>query len=1008
MNKHSLIILSLIVCALSSFTSKELQANRKALAVTDLRVEYHHNPIGIDQLHPRFSWIIESNARNTVQTAYQLQVSTDPSFRTNRNVIWDTGMTSSDQSIQLPYAGPALQSAMRYYWRVRIRDNHNNTSAWSAIAHWEMGLLQPNDWKADWIQVPWQEDKTKPQPAHMLRHEFAVKGPIRSARAYATSMGLYEMEINGQKVGDQLFTPGWTSFNNRVQYQTFDVASMLKRGDNAIGVYLGDGWYRGFIGWGTQRNYYGETLAFLGQIVITYTDGTTDTIVSNNNWHAAKGPIDYSDIYKGEYYDARKEKKNWSMPGFDSRNWEKVKTTRLDNVVLIAPQAPPVKKIQELSPIAMLVTPQGDTVLDMGQNMIGHIRLKVSGPAGTKIVLRHAETLDKYGNFYTENLRSADQTNTYILKGEGLETWEPRFTFQGFRYLAVNGFPGDLTQKGTITGVVIHSDMAPTAHFESSHPLVNRLQHNTIWGQKGNFLDVPTDCPQRDERMGWTGDIQVFANTANINMQTAAFLTRWMGDVEADQFENGAVPHVVPNVLGPEAGGAAGWADAVTIVPWSLYNSFADTRILERYYPAMKSWVNYMKERAAQAGDPYVWDTNWHFGDWLAFATIDHPNYSGAYTQIDLIATAYFAWSARLTLDVAKMLGKTEDIQYFSQLYENVKTAFQKEFITPNGRLSSDTQTAYLLSLQYDLVPPDLRENAAAYLVKDVRSRGHLTTGFLGTPHLNHVLSEFGYAEDAYRLLMRESYPSWLYPVTMGATTIWERWDGIKPDSTFQSKGMNSFNHYAYGAIGEWLYREVAGIKNTEPGYKKIVIAPQPGGGLQHARAFQETPYGRVASAWNFEQDKFILTVTIPVNTQAEIILPFAKADQVSMGKAQEGKRENLPEVEQEENQARVKLGSGTYTFSYPIDSFPETSLPGEDKQNSPATLDKTTLMANLVAYGPSREILMAGLPTLMQSPWLSQVLGFPLERAMQVVPSNLRVTPTVLEQINQQLKQVK
>jgi alpha-L-rhamnosidase len=940
MTKTPTIVMAILMIsfAISGFTG---QATGADLKITGLKTEYHTNPIGIDQTGPRFFWVIESTEENTLQTAYHLQVSSGADFTRRENLTWDTGKAESSQSIHVEYSGRPLQSSTRYYWRVKTWDNHGNESDWSETSYFEMGLLSPTDWKAQWIESVWEEDKTTPQPAHMLRKEFNLRREIQSARIYTSSHGLYELEINGQRVGDHLFTPGWTSFNNRVQYQTYDITDLLKRGTNAIGVHLGDGWYRGFIGWGTQRNYYGETLAFIGQIVITYTNGRTDIIGTDNTWRSTTGPIRYSDIYNGEKYDARLEKPGWSIAGYNDRDWQRVRVANISKNKLIAPQAPPVMKIQELKPVEMLVTPEGDTVLDMGQNMIGWMKIRVNGPAGTSVKLRHAETLDKYGNFYTENLRSADQTNIYILKGEGTEKWEPRFTFQGFRYVAVSGWPGEINPDD-FTGVVIHSYMEPTGHFDCSHPMVNRLQHNIVWGQKGNFLDVPTDCPQRDERMGWTGDIQVFANTANINMNTASFLTRWLGDLEADQLENGAVTHVVPDVLNGGSG-AAGWADASTVVPWSLYQSFGDERVLARQYNSMKAWVNFMKERAATAGDPFVWDTDWHFGDWLSFATLSHPNYPGAYTDIDLIATAYFARSTSLTLEVARLLNKTEDVNYYSQLLQNVKASFQKEFLTPRGRLSSDTQTAYLLALRYDLLPKELRQRASEYLLRNVRSRGHLTTGFLGTPHLNHALSEFGYKEDAYNLLLRKEYPSWLYPVTMGATTIWERWDGIKTDSTFQSPSMNSFNHYAYGAIGEWLFREVAGIKNATPGYKQILIHPNPGGGLTHARAIQKTLYGRLSSEWAFEDGSFMLEVTVPANTTAQVVLPYAATVQVLMN----GISLNMANQRYAilEDNVIVYLGSGTYHFSYPSGQFPESALPGNDDTKD-VTFDRNSLVA--------------------------------------------------------------
>jgi len=656
------------------------------------------------------------------------------------------------------------------------------------------------------------------------------------------------MHINGKRVGDQVFAPGWTSYNKRLQYQTYDVTELLQRGENAVGVILGDGWYRGFIGFSGQRNRYGNRGALLAQIEILFQDGRRETIGTDGKWKSATGPILISEIYNGETYDARLEKAGWTQAGFSDGDWSGVKVVDLPKSVLIAPAGPPVRRIQEVKPVRVFTTPGGDTVADMGQNMVGWLRLKVQGPAGTTVVLHHAEVLDKQGNFYTDNLRAAMQTVKYTLKGGGPEVLEPHFTFQGFRFVKVEGYPGELTTD-SLTGIVIHSDMARSSEFETSSPLINQLQHNIIWGQKGNFLDVPTDCPQRDERLGWTGDAQVFSRTAAFNMDVATFFTKWLKDMAADQYENGSVPHVIPDILtrpnGPAAGSAA-WADAAVIIPWTTYLSYGDRRILEQQYPSMAKWVDYERRRA---GDDYIWDGDPHFGDWLAFATT-RSDYPGATTGKDLIATAFFAHSTDLLQRTAIILGKQEDAARYAELFEKIKAAFRKEFVTDTGRVGENTQTAYALALQFDLLPENLRPAAAERLVRDVRERKHLTTGFVGTPYLCHVLSRFGYLGEAYMLLNRDQYPSWLYPVKQGATTIWERWDGQKPDGTFQDKGMNSFNHYAYGAIGEWMYRVMAGIEidPAEPGYKHILIQPQPGGGLTYAKASFDSMYGRVAS----------------------------------------------------------------------------------------------------------------------------------------------------------------
>jgi alpha-L-rhamnosidase len=886
------------------------------LTISNPRCEYKSSPVGIDILEPRLSWELVSSERGTLQTAYQIRVATSEENLAKNKVLWDSGKQASDASIQVVYQGPALQTGGRYYWQVRVTDNLSRTSDWSAPAFWEMGLLHDADWQARWITPDLQEDTSKSNPVPMLRREFQVKKDVVSARLYASAMGLYQLELNGKRVGDQYFTPGWTAYDFRYQYQTYDITSDLKPGVNCLGALLGDGWFRGNMTWGNKRNSYGTRLGLLAQLVITYKDGKKQIVSTDENWKATTSPILLSDIYDGETYDARLESTGWSTAGYDDKDWKGVSPLDPPKAKLVAPAGPPVREIQELKPSKILKTPAGDTVIDMGQNMVGWVRLRVTAPAGTTITLRHAEVLDSAGNFYTENLRSAKETIRYTAKGQGLETFEPHFTFQGFRYVAVSGWPGE-PSLDDFTGVVVHSAMQTSSTFETSNELLNKLQHNIIWGQKGNFLDVPTDCPQRDERLGWTGDAQVFARTASFNHDTAAFYTKWLKDVALDQQDDGAVPYVIPNVLSHRTrkgeSASAGWADVSTVVPWTVYLSYGDRRILQEQYPSMKAWVEYMRR---EAGDRYIWSSGFSFGDWLAFATTN-SDYPGATTDKDLIQTAYFARSTALLQQTAQILGKTGDAADYSALLEKIKAAFQKEFVTPNGRLSSNTQTAYLLALAFDLLPEAQRKGAAERLAQDVRKFGHLTTGFLGTPLLCQVLSDYGYLDEAYMLLNRKEYPSWLYPVTKGATTIWERWDGIKPDGSFQDKGMNSFNHYAYGAIGEWMYRVSAGIDidPQQPGYKHILIQPRPGGGLTFVKASVHSMYGQVASAWEIKDGKLTLRVEIPANTTATVCLPKAKLEQVTENGASLQASPGVSHALQLEDAVTAELGSGSYVF---------------------------------------------------------------------------------------------
>jgi alpha-L-rhamnosidase len=796
------------------------------------------------------------------------------------------------------------------------------------------------------------------------------------------------MHLNGQRVGEQLFTPGWTSYLERLQYQTFDVTSLLRDGRNAIGAMLGDGWYRGLIGQHRNGYVYGNDVALLAELRVTYADGRTSTVVhTDKRWKAATGPIRMSDIYLGETYDARLERTGWAGAGYEDGDWNGVREVDHSKEILAATAAPPVRRIQALKPVDVIRTPGGETVLDMGQNMVGRMRMTVRGPAGTQVTLRHAEALDRPGNFYTANLRAASQTVSYLLKGHGDETYEPHFSFQGFRYVQVSGYPGEVNPSD-FTGIVIHSDMAPTGHFECSHPLLNQLQHNIVWGQKGNFLDVPTDCPQRDERLGWTGDIQVFAPTASFNMDTFGFLEKWLKDLEADQLENGSVPHVVPNVRGDRASAAAGWADAAVIVPWEVYKAYGDERVLETQYASMKAWVNYQQGRASASGAPYLWEGDFTYGDWLAFTS--EPSgarfYPGAYTDTDLISSAYFARSTDLLQRSAEILGKEEDSRHYRALFEKIRTDFQRAFVTAGGRVSSDTQTAYLLALRFGLLSEELEGEAARHLAEDVAERGHLTTGFLGTPHLNPGLSEHGYMEPAYDLLLRTEYPSWLYPITMGATTIWERWDGIKPDGSFQDTGMNSLNHYAYGAIGQWLYETVAGLQAAAPGYKAIRIAPRPGGGLTYARASHHSPYGLIQSSWELCNGTFLLEVVIPPNTEATVRLPGANACEVTENGRPAAGTEGIAALRQEQADVTLSLSAGRYSLAYPA---AESGFAAGG-----SVFSARTTMSTLLSHDATREVLEKHFPDMKTSVLRERRADLPLRQVVLHIPREFTSEP--------------
>jgi len=887
------------------------------LIVKDLTVEHKKNPIGIDNQKPRFSWKISGTGTGIMQTAYSIRVATDEKFSSSKTV-WMLEKNNSPESVLQLYAGSKLNSAQRYYWQVRVWDNKGRTSKWSETAYFETGLLDKTEWKAKWIEM--EGDTLRYSPSPHFRKEFQLAKTVASARVYVTSHGYYELHINGKKVGDQVLTPGWTSYGKRLQYQVYDVTPMVVKGANAVAAVLGDGWYRGTLAWGNNWAIYGKSLGLLMQLKITYTDGTETLVVTDNTWKASNsGAIRMNDIYNGETYDATKKLTGWNLPGYDENGWKNVKTAEYANN-LIASEGSPIRKIQEIKPIKIFRTPKGKLIVDMGQNMVGWLRLKVAGTKGTVVTLRHAEVMDKFGEFYTTNLRAAKCQITYTLAGTGEETYEPRFTFMGFRFVEVTGFPGELTADN-ITGVVVHSDMAVTGSYESSSALLNQLQHNIQWGQKGNFVDVPTDCPQRDERLGWTGDAQAFCRTAAYNMDVSSFFTKWLKDLSADQKQGGEVPDVIPDVLNKQnattAQPSAGWGDVAVIAPWTMYLVYGDKSVLETQYPSMKAWVEYIRKKA---GPGLIWKGGSKYGDWLYYhPPVNNHTEPDGHTEPDFIATAFFAYSSSILANAAAVLGNSQDEKIYTDLFNKIKDVFNNEYVTKAGRIGAQSQTSYVLALMFDLLPEDLRAKSAKFLVDDIKGRrNRLSTGFLGTPYLCHVLSDNGYTDVAYDLLLQETYPSWLYPVKMGATTIWERWDGQKTDSTFQDAGMNSFNHYAYGAIGDWMYRVSAGLETSSPGYKNLKLQPHPTKRLEFSRASFESPYGTVKSGWEKSGDKIIIKVLIPANTSATIILPTPDADKVTEKGISLKDKKEFTDIVVKNNAVTLTAGSGEYTFEYP------------------------------------------------------------------------------------------
>ena len=852
----------------------------------NLRCEHLENPLGIDEVKPRLSWQIKDSRRGAKQTAYQIIAASSFEALEIKPDLWNSGKVRTGECLDIVYSGKRLISRQEAFWRVRVWDNKGEVSNWSEIGHFEIGLLEHSDWKAKWIGSPVENSKTS-IPCPYLRKTFSLKQGVKKARVYITALGLFELHINGKRIGEDYFTPGWTDYNKRLQYLVYDVTSEINEGDNAIGAILGDGWYAGFLIWKRKNHHYGHQLKFLFQLEVEYFNGECEMICSDSSWKTSFGPILKSDIYNGESYDARKELKNWDTIEANESSWQKASVFPFLDVPLVAKWNEPVRK-QESMPVLVQSEPvKGVHIFDLGQNISGWAKIKLNAPAKTPVKIRYGEMLNDDGTLYTANLRTAECTDRYICKG-GVEMFEPHFTFHGFRYIEITGLKKK-PSKTDVTGIVLHSDIKSTGNFECSNKLVSRLQKNIAWGQKGNFLEVPTDCPQRDERLGWTGDAQVFIRTASFNRGVAAFFTKWCADLSDSQCSDGAFPLVAPDVLRDGSKGCAAWADAGVICPWTIYICYGDKSILEKQYDSMKSWIEWQKKSSVDL----INNPPSAVGDWLALDVCE-GKVTKALTTPDLISTAYFAYTTTLFSRIAKILGRKNDAKKYAKLAIDVKAAFNREFVSPKGRVACDTQTAYLLSLAFDLLPEEKRSYALNRLVKDIeRRKWHLSTGFVGTPLLAPVLTRFGRKDIAYKLLLQETYPSWLYSVLQGATTMWERWNSYTKAEGFGDVAMNSFNHYAYGAIGEWMYNTVAGIEldPENPGYKHIIVRPQPQTKTKEdkvqinwVKCELMTRYGKVSSDWKIKGNKFYSSIVIPANTTATVILPGQKSKKIGSG----------------------------------------------------------------------------------------------------------------------------
>jgi alpha-L-rhamnosidase len=895
-------------------------ARGEGLQPGSLRCEYRVDPLGIDVARPRLSWIVTSPDRDKRQAAYRVLVAGDEStLGRDEGDLWDSGKVESDETTAIVYAGKPLRSHQRCLWKVKVWDEQGQPSSWSAPATWSMGMLDPSDWKAAWIGFDRARDLAArmdpgglapkgpglflPPPAH-LRTTFRVDKPVRRAVAYSTSLGIHDLHLNGRRVSDDYFNPGWTDYTRRVNYRAYDVTERIRPGENVLGAILADGWYSGYVGFGKKRDHYGKHPRLLVQLHIEYADGSTRDLGTGQDWKAKIIPFHWADFLMGENYDARQALEGWDSPGFDDAGWGLVALGAELTPRVQAHPGPPVRPFAELKARSIKEPKPGFYVLDMGQNFAGVARLKVNGEPGQRITLRFAERLNPDGTIYTTNLREAQCTDLYTCAGKGEETWSPRFTFHGFQYVEITGLKSAPTPE-TVTGIALSSDTPVVGRFECSESMLNQLHSNIVWTQRANFIDIPTDCPQRDERLGWTGDAQVYIRTATLNCDVQAFFTKWLVDLVDGQRPDGQFPMVAPVKVAGDDGGPA-WADAGVICPWTIYQVYGDRRLLERQYPSMVKFVEFCRKRSTPELLP---PAKFHcFGDWLSI---------GADTPKDVIYTAYFALSTRLTAEAAEVLGKADGARKYRELYEGIKAAFNKAYVAADGRIKENTQAVYVLALAVDLVQGEKAEQAARYLVEDIEKRGgHLSTGFVGTKDLMLVLSKIGRYDVAYRLLFNETFPSWGFSIKHGATSIWERWDGWTPDKGFQDPGMNSFAHYSFGAVYQWMVENIGGIRAAAPGYKRIVIDPRPGGRLTRAETSYASIRGEIATRWTKEAGTFTLDVVIPANTSAVVILPTSDAGNIAEGGHPVTRAEGVKLQGTRDGRSELAVGSGHYSFA--------------------------------------------------------------------------------------------
>jgi alpha-L-rhamnosidase len=923
------------------------------LQVEHLRVEYLENPTGIDEAAPRLSWKLAAKGRGARQTAYQVLVaSSELLLKKNRADLWDSGKVASSETTQIVYRGKALESRQLCFWKVRAYSGSDKASTWSATARWSIGLLTPKDWTARWIAhkdtsaLHHSRKELYLPPARYYRKEFQSAGKVRRAMLYASALGIYDAYINGRRVSERMFAPGWSDYRKRAYYNSYDVTTLVEKGANALGAVVADGWYSGYVGYGllvgygpnkVGRYFYGKTPALLAQLEIEFESGERVTIGTDETWRVATGAVSEADILMGEAYDARLEPQGWTRAGFDASKWEpaieaeKNGSTRATfhdragarqvELGFVHPpriqaySAPPVRPIEEIRPVSVIEQEPGVYIFDLGQNISGVARLKVRGEAGAKVRLRFGEMLHADGRLMTENLRKARSTDTYILRGDAAgESWTPRFTYHGFRFVEVTGFPGK-PDRDAITGVVVHSATPLVSTFEASDPMANQLFRNIVWTQRANFVEIPTDCPQRDERLGWTGDAQAYARTATYNADVAAFFTKWLDDLEEAQQDNGAFTDYAPYPMRHGGSGAAhgtAWMDAGVICPYMMYKAYGDTRVIDRHWDAMMRFMRFRQSNSPQFQGAKVGN---EWGDWLSI---------GSRTPIEFIDAVYFARTSRLMAEMARATRRQNEAAMFDDWFAKIRARFAQDYVIDVGRLKVDNQTAYALALDADLLSGDVRAGAVRRLSELIeRNKFRMTTGFLGTKVLLPVLSANHRNDLAARLFQSREFPSWGYEVDNGATTMWERWNSYTKNKGFFEPSMNSFSHYAFGAVAEWMFATLAGIDTDGAGFARIAIKPEPptvNSNPDHApidriSASYDSIRGPIASRWKRTAQDFELEATIPANTSATVYLPAQAVVEITESGRPLSRAKGVKFVRMEDGCAVLDVVSGSYRF---------------------------------------------------------------------------------------------